>query len=139
MFTLPILFGIVVAKPVFIGMAAAVAGLGGYLLVRGDSRVEGRRRNAVKLSRIAAENGLPLTSAMLDSYAVGDYSGVLSGVGHLHDTLTDEKQRKAALMVFLDTQLDLRLSNKELREELFQAIEKKSGLVLPREVVAKAV
>lgn len=130
MFTLPLLFGLVVSKPAFVGLAAAAAGLGGYLLVRGDSRVEGRRRNAVQLSRIASENGLPLTSQMLDAYAVGDYSGVIAGVSNLHQTLTDEKQRKAAVHVFLETQLDLRLASPEQTDGLLGLIEqKKPGLL----------
>lgn len=134
----PILFAATVSQPAYIAMLAGLAGLGGYALLRSDGRVESRRRNSVKLSRVAAENGFPHVTTILDAYAVGDYSGALAAIGSLHETLTDEPQRKAAFNAMLSVQLDKRLADVGQREELFRLIETKGGVTIDRKTPPKA-
>lgn len=131
----PVLFAVTLSQPVFLGMLAAVVGGGAYLMVKGDGRVEARRRNAAKLSHLAAAEGLPLTSGMLDSYAVGDYSGLMGSIAALHEELTDETRRKAAVGVFLGVQLEKNLADPVKRDELLALIEKRLNIKIPRPVV----
>ena len=125
MFSFPILLGAISYKMIALAAAPVAVGAVSYLLVRGDSRVEARRKRAAALSRLASENGLPLTTGTLESYAVGDYSGMLGGVDALHDELIDPVRRKAALGIFLDVQLDKNLANPDLSDGLMALIEKK--------------
>lgn len=123
---LPILLGAVaLSKPVFVGVSAVAAGAVGYLIMRGDSRVEARRKDAIRLGQLASENGLPHTNELLSAYAVGDYSGVVGAMGSLYSTLTDDAQREAALQVFLGKQLDKRLSDPSRLSDLAAAFEKR--------------
>ena len=125
----PVLLGVVVSQPAFVGLLAVAAGLGGYLLVKGDSRVEARRQEAIKLSQIANENGFTLANEILSSYAVGNYSGAFSGLRHLYTVLTDDTQRKAAFEAMLKIQLDKRLSDPTTKADLLKILEAK-GLKL---------
>lgn len=124
MFTLPIIFAAINYKLVAMVAAPVAAGAVGALLIRGDTRVENRRKRAAELAALAGENGLPLTKGMLTNYAAGDYSGLLGSVDALYDELTDDTRRRAALEVFLAKQLEKRLGNNELSDGLMAAIEK---------------
>lgn len=127
---IPVLFGAVtLSTPVMVALAAVLAGVGGYLITKGDGRVESRRRESVKLSRIAADNGFPGVSEILDSYAVGDYSAVIGGVRGLYAVLTDDVQRKASFDAMLKIQLDKRLADPTQKAELVHLLESK-GLKL---------
>lgn len=125
MFSIPVFLAVTISKPAYVGGLAALAAAGAYLITRKDSAIETRRREAVKLSRVAAENGMPMISGILEAYAVGDYSGIVTQVGVLHDRMTDEKERKAVWRGVLETQLDKHVADPVLFEELLAAIEKR--------------
>lgn len=123
---IPVLLGAAaISTPALVGLLAIAAGLGSYLLVKGDGRVESRRRESVKLAQISAEAGFPGVSEILASYAVGDYSSVVGGLRGLYATLTDDTQRKAAFDSMLKIQLDKRLADATQKAELIHLLEAK--------------
>ena len=117
MFTFPLIFAVINYKLIALASAPLAVGAVSYLMVRGDSRVEDRRKNAVKMAELASENGFPLLSELLACYAVGDYSGCIAAVKALHGTLTDDVLRKAAWDNVLKVQLAKRLGSKETRAQ----------------------
>lgn len=121
----PVLLGAVVSNTALIGLLAAAAAAGGFVLMKGDGRVEARRREAVKLAQVASDNGFPGVSAILASYAIGDYSGALSGVHGLYNLLTDDTQRKATFDAMLKIQLDKRLQDPAAKTELVTLLKSK--------------
>lgn len=121
----PVLLGVVISNTALVGLLAAAAGLGGYLLVKGDGRVEARRREAVKLAQIASENGFPSVSEALSAYAIGDYSGIVSAGRGLYATLTDDTQRKAVFDSMLRVQLDKKLNDPVAKAEFLKLLEAK--------------
>lgn len=111
---------------------------GGKLLVKGDTRVENRRRDAVGMAAWCHSNGLPVLKDLLSSYAVGDYSGVLHQIGIIREIVSDADRAKEAVNKFLQVQLDARLNNSEGREELIAYVERKLNVRLDRNAITQA-
>lgn len=110
----------------------------GKLGVKGDNRVEDRRRLAVRLAAWCSQNGLPGLGVLLSNYAVGDYSGVLHQFQALGDLLADADQSKAAVDAFLRVQLAKQLETAEGREALVAFIEKHLNVVIDRNSITQA-
>lgn len=94
------------------GLATLAAG-GAYFAMKGDSRVESRREKAIALSRLASEEGFPHIVPILDAYAVGDYSGVLSALHAFAAILLDPVQRRQAFESMLAVQVKRHLAQDE--------------------------
>lgn len=109
------------------------------VLFKADTRVEDRRRRAVKLSRWADKNGLPVLSQCLDCYAVGDYSGLIHGISQLSDIVGDDDQIGPAINKFLQVQLVKKAKTEEGREEVLAVLERELGIKIPREAVKNIV
>ena len=112
------------------GAASVAAFFAAKFAVKGDTRVEDRRRQATKLSAWCQQNGLPGVSGLLAEYAIGNYSGCLYAMQQLNDVITDQAQSKAAIDNFLRVQLDARLADTDAKAALVQYIEKKLGVKL---------
>lgn len=117
--------------------ACAASFVGTKLLVKGDNRVEDRRRRAVQLASWCSNNGLPILSQMLASYSIGDYSGVLSNLQNIGDLVADPAQAQATIDLFLTTQLGKKLSTVEGKEQLISAIEKSLNVKIDRAAITQ--
>lgn len=120
---------------VLIVLLAVVAFAVGVLLFKLDTRRENMRRDAIELSRLAGDAGLPITAGLLEDVGVGDYSGVFQHVKELVRTLRDENQRKAALRHFLEVQLEKYMADEGKRKELFAYMQNKGYAVVKAEEV----
>jgi hypothetical protein len=125
-------FAMSVPTNAWVGLLAAVAGLGAYILLRGDSKLEALKRDAIELSQLCAANGLPNTAGILNDVGVGDISGMVQHVRELKRQLTDEATRKQMLRHFLEVQFEKAINDPARREELLTAIESRLGVVIPR-------
>jgi hypothetical protein len=59
------------------------------LYARLDSRVEERRRKAIKVAHAFSEYGLVRLPRIITNYAVGDYSGIAAEVSRFMDQMED--------------------------------------------------
>jgi hypothetical protein len=120
-----------------LGGAAAVF-VATKLGFKAGERIEDRRRGTFDLAVWAQENGLSVVQAVLKNYTVGDKSGLIGSVRDLVELIRNPEQTKAALDVFLNTQLKKKLSTIEGQDELLSAIEKILGIVIDRDAIIKA-
>jgi hypothetical protein len=109
---------------------SAGAFFGGKLLVKADTRVEDRRRQAARLGAWCQANGLPTLSSLLTEYSIGNYSGSLYALQHMHEIVGDAELSKQAVDLFLKTQLDKRLADTDSRTALVDYIQKKMGVTI---------
>lgn len=123
------------------GAVSVAAFFAAKLAVKGDNRVEERRRQAGKLAAWAEASGLPTLSSGLQSYAIGDYSGAIYAIRQAVDIIGDPEASKAVLDRFLKIQLEKRLSNAEDKAALLKFVQDKLNVVLtvsPAEVKPNA-
>jgi hypothetical protein len=125
----------------FWGGIAALAAGGLYgvtsLLFKGDDRIEERRKTALKVGGWAAKNGVPYLPTFLNAYAIGNYSDVLSHLGRVNDAI-DDGTAEAGVQKFLEAQLNMRLDDPALREDLFARIEKRLNITIPKPALTQA-
>jgi hypothetical protein len=100
------------------------------LAIKGDNRVEERRREAGKLAAWCEAAGLPIISSGLLSYSVGDYSGCLFSLRQAIDVIGDQEASKAVLDRFLRIQLEKRLTNEEDKAALLKFVQDRLHVVL---------
>lgn len=102
-------------------------GFGAYFITKTglkvDDRIEERRRLAIQLAQWTSANGLPAVSQLLSSYAVSDYSGVVSQVRSLSDIISNPDTSRDAVTSFLKVQLGKRLDTAEGRAEIIKFVE----------------
>jgi hypothetical protein len=110
--------------------ASVAAFFAGKLAIKGDTRVEERRRQAGRLAAWCEANSLPIISSGLLAYSVGDYSGALYAIRSAAEVIGDTDQSKAVLDKFLQVQLDKRLQNTDDRKALLEFVEKRLGVKL---------
>ena len=123
-------------------LVLAGLGIGGYflgkLILKGDSRVEDRRRRSIELSNWTSANGLPEISKLLIAYSIGDYSFLLHSLRSISDTLANDESAKALVNRFLSVQLKSKLSTAEGKEELLGLVEKQLNVKIDRAAVNAA-
>lgn len=117
---------------------AAIAYFAGKLLIKGDNRVEERRRQAIKLSNWTASNGLPGLSRLSEAYAVGDYSSLITQAKVLAETLGNDQEALAIVDGFLKFQLTKRLGTPEGREAVIAFVETQLNVKIDRTVITPA-
>ena len=114
---------------------SAVGYLTGKTGVKVGTRVENRRRTAVRLATWCAANGLPDLASLLTSYAVQDYSGVLHQFQEISDKVSDPGAAQNAVDRFLEVQLSNKLKTKEGQEVLIKFIEGSLNIEIDREAI----
>lgn len=123
-------------------LVLAGLGIGGYflgkLILKGDSRVEDRRRRSIELSNWTSANGLPEISKLLIAYSIGDYSFLLHSLRSISDTLANDESAKALVNRFLSVQLKSKLSTAEGKEELLRLVETQLNVKIDRAAVNAA-
>lgn len=118
---------------------AALAYFAGKILIKGDNRVEERRRHAIKLAAWTDSNGLPGLSRLATCYAVGDYSGLVGQAKILAETLGNDQEALAIVDGFLRFQLTRRLSTPEGRETVIRFVEENLNVKIDRAVITPSV
>jgi hypothetical protein len=137
----PLLFAAFDLNPLYlvIGVLVFVCAIcAGRLLSKDKDTLVHLKRECQELSKQFSDMGLPITSALLDDIAVGDFKGIRIHVRAILKTLHDADQRKAAISVMLKKQLDTHLADAQLREELFSLIAKRANVVITPIAVAAA-
>lgn len=81
------------SNPLVIAAGVALAFVVGRLLFRFDTRVENRRREAFRVAARLTGWGMVKLPALLECYAIGDYSGVAGKSRELIEALSDPAQR----------------------------------------------
>lgn len=123
-----------------IGIAAVITFFVGKFLIKGDSRVEARREDAIELAELMADQGFPTSiGKALRAYAVGDYSGLIAEIKSIRSALGKPGQLKGAMDHLLETQFNKYMADDGLREDLLSKIEKKLAIKIPRTEVGGQV
>lgn len=103
------------------GLVGLVGFLGVKFLGQKDTEVETRRANAIKASQVLYGKGLKKIPAVLNKYAVGDYSGLAHDLKGLAEEVLDP----ARIGLEFDTLFDNMLAEKLKDSEALAALEKK--------------
>ena len=106
-------FGVASVALFFIGRWAMVM----------DEKLEDLKRQAIQVAGFCQQQGLPQVSALLISFAVGDYSEIISGLRTTMQDLGDHGNATTALDLILDKQLRRKLETVEGRGEVLAKIE----------------
>jgi hypothetical protein len=112
------------------GAASVAAFLAGRLVIKGDTRVENRRRDAGRLAAWAEANQLPILSSGLLAYSVGDISGAIYAIRQAIDVIGDPEASKAVLDRFLKAQLERRLANTDDKAAILDFVQKRLGVTI---------
>jgi hypothetical protein len=105
-----------------VSVCVAAAALG-VALFRVDTKIENRRRAAMKLAQILRDWGLKRVPAFLEDYAVGDYSGMLSKIRDTVELMSDPKAVMLELEPVFETVLEQKLKDPAQRGPTLQRIE----------------
>ena len=109
--------GQMVGLAVVVGLLALLAAAGAVsFFYRKDTKIEGRRKEAIKIAEFFTKLGLPHTAGFFNDYAVGDYSGMWSSAKAVLKILDDPAQRKAAVRQVVTGNLDV-LSDDQVGSE----------------------
>jgi hypothetical protein len=95
----------------------------GYLIYKGDARIEQRREHALEIAAKARDAGFEVLPQILERYAIGDYSGVVKEVAGQYRIFKDDDLRRAAYEKFLRRQLDLGLKDPEKKTRIYEAVD----------------
>ena len=106
---------------------AALAFLGGKAIFSVDNKIEDLKGDAIELSTITHEAGLPLTSGLLIDLGKGDFSGAVKNGREILRVLRDPQLRDATFQTFLKVQLDKQLADNNKRDALVKYVEDKLG------------
>jgi hypothetical protein len=112
-------------------LLAAAAGMAVFLLVRGDSRKEDRRRVAIAISEFFAKWGFTRSANIATAYAVGDYSGLLRGLRNLKEAIDTPEERLAIVNSLWTAQVTNRLADKTLTEDMIADFKRRGWELKP--------
>jgi len=87
-----------------------------------DTKVENRRRIAIEISERLNENGLTMFSELLQSYAVGDKSGMITTLVELKKIVRDPVALEAQLKRLFSIQLNKMVKDPTAREEIVKTV-----------------
>ena len=105
-------------------LGCAAAGLIGYLLIRGDSRIEDFRRTAAEMAAELRSQGLEQVPDLLIDISVGDKSGVAKRMWSWRETMKNSEQRRNLWNSFLRTQLQMAMQDPARRDEVFAVVDR---------------
>lgn len=103
-------------------MTVVCCGLAGYVAYQIDEKVEDKKRHALEIEAWAIDNGLDWVAKLMQSYAVGDKSGMVRQLAEFYSIFRDDNLRAAAFRKLLDRQLALALADPERREVVYKAV-----------------
>lgn len=113
------LFGM---NPIMVAVAIAGAVAIGAFLFRKDTDVETRRRHAIEIAQELRVEGLDHVPAILNDYAVGDYSGMANRVKSWYEFLRNDENRRAFLDGFLKKQLSRAMEDPNRRAFVLETV-----------------
>jgi hypothetical protein len=100
----------------------------GHWLFTKDTQIENKRTKALKVATELRSEGLDFVPEMLETYAVGDYSGIIDKATQWLNHLEDDERRAAFLAKFRRRQLELNMQRPAARAEIMEAVEKYKAL-----------
>lgn len=112
-----------IANPLGLAALIATAFLGARAIVRVDSSIEDRRRNAIKAHAFFAKYGMHVTASLLEAYSVGDYSGLVTKVRELTEIVGDEKRLMLEFDRIFTEVLNAKFKDPESRMGVLKKIE----------------
>lgn len=115
-------------NPLLLGGIGVAMFFVGRLLFQGDTSVEQRRRAATRLAGRLRELGFTRLPPILEDYAVGDYSGMISRIREVADLLGDERERQAEFERVFQLILEARLRDPERRDLLLKTVDRLRAL-----------
>jgi len=120
-----LLFGFAIGNSAFFSLVMTVLACAaiGYLLYRGDARVEARREHAIEIAAKSREEGFEILPELLEKYAIGDYSGLVKEMAVQYRIFRKDDARRAMYMKFLKRQLEVGLADPERRAKIYEAVE----------------
>jgi len=119
-----IVFAALLAGPLYPKLITLVAaGLAGFVAVQLGEKIEDKHRHALKIAEWGRENGLSWLPRLLESYAVGDKSGIVKQLAELYATFSDDDARAVAFDKIRRRQLEIGLADPAKREIIYQAVD----------------
>lgn len=85
------------------------------------------QRDALELSQVLADEGLPLTSGLLKDIATGDVSTAAQHLRQIADTLRDPVQRSLVLTGLITRQIEKAANDPARKSQLLTLLEQKLG------------
>jgi len=137
-----LLFGLAIGNGAIFSLLMTVLACAaiGYLLYRGDARVEARREHAIEIAAKSREEGFEILPELLEKYAIGDYSGLVKEMAVQYRIFRKDDARRAMYMKFLRRQLEVGLADPERRAEIYKAVDARKILdKAERKVIADEV
>jgi len=113
-----------VRNPLVLGAIGVAMFFVGQLLFKGDSAIENRRRVATRLAGRLRELGFTRLPPILEDYAVGDYSGMISKIREVADLLGDERERQSEFERVFQLVLEAKMRDPEKREALLKTVDR---------------
>lgn len=113
-----------VRNPLVLGAIGVAMFFVGQLLFKGDSAIENRRRVATRLAGRLRELGFTRLPPILEDYAVGDYSGMISKIREVADLLGDERERQSEFERVFQLVLEAKMRDPEKREALIKTVDR---------------
>lgn len=101
---------------------AAIGALIGRLVIKGDNKVENRRRTAIAVSGELRKEGYEKIPSLLEDYAIGDYSSMATKMYKLYVLVEDGDGLKAELEAAFDKRLKAKLQNPDEKLELMKVV-----------------
>lgn len=111
-------------NPLILGAIGVAMFFVGQLLFQGDTAVENRRRVATRLAGRLRELGFTRMPPILEDYAIGDYSGMISKIREVADLLGDERERQAEFDRVFQLVLEAKMRDPEKREALLKTVDR---------------
>lgn len=121
------LFGVLAVVATFVGVAAWNK-RGELAPLPGESITETVQRDALEVSQILADEGLPLTSGLLKDIATGNMKTAVQHLRQIQGVLRDPMSRSLVIASFLRHQIEKSLADPAKKTQLLSVIEEKTGL-----------
>lgn len=107
-----------------IGLATVAAFFAGKLLIKGDNRIETRRRCSAEIAAELKAEGLSELAKIFLDHSVGDYSAMWRRGASWVEEMSDPARRRALWDRCLQTQLDRAMADPARREVVVAAVDR---------------